>query len=514
MQSPEELAVLRDDESRSGSLTKLGNTANQFESKKVAGLRRIGIAATIASGIAARMYDCRYSFNGDEIFCVRATSRSFSYMIQAVISDRAHPPLYYLLLYAWVHVAGSSEVAVRLLSVLASALFLIVIAVIAGKLLKGFAAWFLLGICAIDGFLVYYGQEARPWAVSALCCSLSIWCLLRLEEHPERKSNKILYAASCATVIYSHYLGLFFLIAQFIGAYLARLRSRRQIISYGALGTATIIPWICVMGRELMPSSLAPNIGWVPRPTSWEIPHLYMSVMEAYSIHGTRYVIVVLTLLILSSLLVYRNHVSWSSTILFAFLAALPLAAAMVISRHAAVSIWAPRELVGPIIAIFCLLALALAAHQRSVALILGSALIACSVAMLPAFLPHNTTPDWRFYAAAAKEMCPNCSIYTSTISEQISLGYYSGQPVYAINTHLPGGELRSLNYWLPNPPPPQSIPDHFVVMCTSSDCGVAADLLHQGEVTAERSYKLPVSTYGTGTLSVFMVSNEKQSSL
>jgi hypothetical protein len=472
----------------------------------VTSLRRVGIVAAVASGFAARMYDCKYSFNGDEIYCVRATLRSFSYMIQAVISDRTHPPLYYVLLYPWVKFAGSSEVAVRLLSVLASALFLVVMSMIAFKLVEGFAAWFLLGICAVNGFLVYYGQEARPWAVSVLCCALSVWFLLRLEEHPERKGNKILYAASCAAVIYSHYLGLLFLIAQFLGAYLARLRSKTQIISCGLLGTSTIIPWLYVMGRELMPSSLTQNIAWIPRPTWWEVPHLYMSVMEAYSRHGTRYIILALTMLIMSSLFLYRNRVNWSQTILFAFLAAFPLAAALVISRHAAVSVWAPRELVGPILAIFCLLALGLAAHQRGIALILGSALIACSILTLPAFLPHNTTEDWRSYAATAREMCPRCSIYMPTISDQISLGYYSSQPVYAIDTHLPGGELRSLPYWLPNPPPSQEVPDNFVVMCRASECGVADGLLHQGEVSAQRSYNLLLSTFGRETFNVFLV--------
>lgn len=460
------------------------------------------------------MYDSRYSFNPDEIYCVRAASGSFSYMIQAIISDRTHPPLYYVLLYPWVKVVGSSEVAVRLLSVLASALFLFVISKLAFRLVGGFAAWCLVGICAVNGFLVYYGQEARPWAVSALSCTLSIWLLIRLDEHPQEKRYKVLYAASCAAVIYTHFLGLLFLIAQFLGVFFARLRSRGQILSYGLLGTSTIIPWLYVMGREVMPNSVKPNLGWIPRPTWADLPHLYMSVMERFSIHGTRYILMALTMLIMSSLLFYRNRINWSWAVLLIFVAVFPLAAAFVISRHAAVSVWAPRELIGPIVMIFCLLALGLAAHRRGIALIFGSSLIVCSILTLPTWLPHNISPDWQLYAAAAREMCPRCPVYVPTVSDQIGLGYYSTQPVYAIDSHVVGGELRSLRYWLPNPPPVQDEPDNFLVMCVPDQCVAAAGLLHQDEVAARRQYKWALSKEGTMTLNVFLVSKEKDSHL
>lgn len=78
-------------------------------------------------GVFLRLYQISYSLDGDEIFSVQTATGSFSHVIEASIQDRPHPPLHNILLYLWINAFGNSEISVRLLSVLASAVFLVVL---------------------------------------------------------------------------------------------------------------------------------------------------------------------------------------------------------------------------------------------------------------------------------------------------------------------------------------------------------------------------------------------------
>jgi uncharacterized membrane protein len=106
-------------------------------------------------GILLRLYQIDYNFDGDEIFSTKAASGSFSNMIEASIKDRPHPPLHNILLFFWIKVFGSSEVSVRMLSVLASLLFLLVLYRLALLLMPIWPALFVLSIGSLSPFFIY-----------------------------------------------------------------------------------------------------------------------------------------------------------------------------------------------------------------------------------------------------------------------------------------------------------------------------------------------------------------------
>jgi hypothetical protein len=60
------------------------------------------------------------AYRSDEVWSLRAVAMPWGSMMAELRAD-VHPPLYYWLLRAWITVAGTSEVAARLLSVLLSA---------------------------------------------------------------------------------------------------------------------------------------------------------------------------------------------------------------------------------------------------------------------------------------------------------------------------------------------------------------------------------------------------------
>src|SRR5258706_15384972 len=82
-------------------------------------------AALIVAGIAARVHQITYNFDGDELFSTQLASRPLREVIARSLQDRPHPPLYNILLHVWIGAFGASELSVRLLSVLLSVGFLL-----------------------------------------------------------------------------------------------------------------------------------------------------------------------------------------------------------------------------------------------------------------------------------------------------------------------------------------------------------------------------------------------------
>lgn len=71
--------------------------------------RHAELAAALAIclvGIALRMVQIAYNFDGDELFSARLAARPFGEVIRQSLENRPHPPLHNLLLFPWVRAFG------------------------------------------------------------------------------------------------------------------------------------------------------------------------------------------------------------------------------------------------------------------------------------------------------------------------------------------------------------------------------------------------------------------------
>ncbi|MBF0310281.1 MAG: glycosyltransferase family 39 protein [Magnetococcales bacterium] len=133
-----------------------------------------------------------------------------------------HPPLYQVVLRAWYRTFGYTEFVGRALSVLfgvcgVGALYFLGREV-AGRRVGLSAA--LLG--ALNVFLIAYSQETRSYALLFLLSSLSWLFFIRLLKDPLWKRTPG-YLLSTMALLYTHYFGLFVVMAQGI-AFLGHLR--------------------------------------------------------------------------------------------------------------------------------------------------------------------------------------------------------------------------------------------------------------------------------------------------
>jgi mannosyltransferase len=154
-----------------------------------------------------------------------------------------NPPLYYVLLWAWVHVFGQGEIALRSLSALLGTLAVLP-AYFLGRDLGGSRAGWLAGLAtAASSFLLWYSQEARAFALLGTTSAGLIWATNRGTQstNPRMLATWVAFAV---VTLYSHIYGAFaFAAAALTLALVGRPRFPWRIIA-AAVPTLLFAPWL------------------------------------------------------------------------------------------------------------------------------------------------------------------------------------------------------------------------------------------------------------------------------
>jgi mannosyltransferase len=183
------------------------------------------------------------SFWYDEAVTVhRVLHPSLVATLQAVPGSESNPPLYYLLAWGWTRVFGTSEAGIRSLSATVGIATVPVVWATARRLAGGRAAVMAAGIVAVNPFLVWYSQEARPYALVVLAASLSLYWWVRARQERSRRALGW-WAVFSALAIATHYFAGFLVVAEAVWL-LADQRDRRSVRAVGvvALGMLALTP--------------------------------------------------------------------------------------------------------------------------------------------------------------------------------------------------------------------------------------------------------------------------------
>jgi mannosyltransferase len=223
----------------------------------------------------------------DEALSWRLMDFSFPEMMRVVASPgSSHPPLYYLLLRAWVALWGDSEVALRSLAVVCGAVTVL------GAYWMTYEAALLGGPAPAEGpgrahpaallaaaFValsvgqVHAARQARMYSLGTALLALDSTLLLHaLRGAPYRRVCWVLYGLTAVAFCYTHALGTFALAAQalFIGWYLSRgprqagaaASQWRWAAGAGALIALCCLPLLRLLARK------AAGITWQVAPTA------------------------------------------------------------------------------------------------------------------------------------------------------------------------------------------------------------------------------------------------------
>jgi 4-amino-4-deoxy-L-arabinose transferase-like glycosyltransferase len=231
--------------------------------------RRDGLFLASAAGISALAAWLR--FRGidvhelwlDEAFSARmAVTDDFG----AALLREYNPPLYYVLLRAWVSLFGETETALRSLSALAGSLFAPAV-VAAGALRFGRSAGLWAGaLAALAPLHVYYSQEARAYALLTLALLLAYFALWRALERGTRGAWALFSVASLLALL-THYLAAFALVPTGLAALAwpgrGRLRGWLLALAAAASPVAGWLAW-----SFLLRDHVSGGHAWIAR--AWE----------------------------------------------------------------------------------------------------------------------------------------------------------------------------------------------------------------------------------------------------
>jgi hypothetical protein len=194
----------------------------------------------------------------DEALSVVFSRLGLGDLITTLATQDLHPPLYYVALHFWMRLAGSSEFAVRFVSVLFGLPAVPVTYQLGTNLFPGGdrpggtldrgakIGLIAAALVALSPFLVYYSQEARMYSALATfgaCSSLALW---KLVTKPSRRWW-LGYVAFTAALLYTQYFGALVVLFQVIYLAGSWLRQRRRALVAMAAVVATggtYLPWV------------------------------------------------------------------------------------------------------------------------------------------------------------------------------------------------------------------------------------------------------------------------------
>jgi mannosyltransferase len=195
--------------------------------------RWLPLAVALAA-FAVRIHNLAYhSLWFDEAMSVHWARSDVGRILEVsmnLVEDRL-PPLYYLLLHGWRILVGDGEVAMRLPSALMGVLLVPVVYRLATDLFDRRVAFLSAALVALNPFLVWYGQEARMYALAALLGTLGTWCFVRAAGlSAARRASAawwIGYGLCVLAGLYTHPYTVFLVPAQAVYLLVARWWTRR-----------------------------------------------------------------------------------------------------------------------------------------------------------------------------------------------------------------------------------------------------------------------------------------------
>jgi hypothetical protein len=182
----------------------------------------------------------------DEAQTVYIASRSVPDLFTALRHDGS-PPLYYLVLHAWMTVFGTSNFSARALSGVFSVASLPLMAVTARRFgLAGRSSWLAILLLATCPFAVRYATEARMYSLLIL---LVLLALLAFERVWSVGGTWPVVGASLVTgaLVLTHYWSLFLVATAFVAAAFFAwrgVRAARRLLLPMVIGCLFFLPWL------------------------------------------------------------------------------------------------------------------------------------------------------------------------------------------------------------------------------------------------------------------------------
>lgn len=202
-------------------LTALDHVRRWFERPDVT-----WIVAAMAVAVVIRVVMTRGLWV-DEAISVAQAQLPFSDMIRELRWADVHPPLHHALLWITVRVVGTSEIAVRLPSILAGAALVPVLYLLGREAFDRSTARIAAAAAVVAPFLVWYSQEARMYSIFMLAATVAVLGQVRALR-TNAISGWVLYTVATAAMAWSQYFAVLPIAVQQLAFLLVIWQRRRD----------------------------------------------------------------------------------------------------------------------------------------------------------------------------------------------------------------------------------------------------------------------------------------------
>ncbi len=376
------------------------------------------------------------------------------------VAHSDHPPLYFLALSAWTRLVGTSEWAVRFLSLAGGVLTVPLTARLARDLRWPGALGAATGV-ALSPFLIWYSQEARAYTWFTVAVLVSSLLLVRAMRNG-RPSRWFAHALSVAVLLHLHYYSAFVLAAHALYALVASYKKsvsgvQGRAAPFGRLqaplgqfavsmlgGLLLFLPW----ALRAIPQLLRNHTYWQGAfPASQALVIFFRAAATAPAVPGGPWreltTLAFLTLVLMGLVSLARLR---ADRLLVLALLLVPLVG--IVGLVWRVPKFAPRYLVATLPLFFMLVSAALATPRRPALRLLAFSLLslwgwgAARALWHLYFDPSVARPDMRSAAAyVTAHSQPGDAVLVVAGYNAPTFAYYNraGLPVYALpETLLP----------------------------------------------------------------------------
>jgi mannosyltransferase len=176
----------------------------------------------------------------DEWLTWAHSGKDFGTMLDGVFELEGLPPLYFAVAWLWVKVAGNSEEGLRALSAIAGTLTIAVVFMAVRSLATERAGLIAAALTATSPLLVWYSQEARPYALVVLFSALSFAFFARALSDP-RPKDLAWWGVTSAVAIATHPFAAMLVAPEAAWLFYRRVEARRRVaIASAGIGVATL----------------------------------------------------------------------------------------------------------------------------------------------------------------------------------------------------------------------------------------------------------------------------------
>lgn len=206
------------------------------------------------------------SFWRDEAFSYLMAQLSFLDILQITVQD-FNPPLYYILLHVWILITGSSEIALRSLSLIFYGLTVYIAYDILTQICKigKIRSLFYLVFFLMNPLLIYYAFEARMYSMVTFFAALSFYSFYL------NKRKLYIFATICG--LYTHYFMVFVPLCQFTWSLLYKKPTEKltDILMRFIIPVLAFVPWGIYL---LSQKQLSGEKFWIPTPILKDVLYL------------------------------------------------------------------------------------------------------------------------------------------------------------------------------------------------------------------------------------------------